>query len=61
MFCIIATTFYMNAQPAKIEQLSPCYRTFELCTAAIPSVAHRMRHEVNTGMAFRCEKEERAI
>lgn len=61
MFCILATTFFMSAQPVKLEQLAPCYATIEQCTAAIPGVAHQFKPAVNTGMAFRCVREERAI
>lgn len=60
MFCILATTF-MTAQPARIEQLAPCYASYEQCIAAVPGVAHQFKPAVNTGMAFRCVREERAI
>jgi hypothetical protein len=61
MFCILAPTFFMKADPVTIEQLDPCYATLELCNAAIPVVAHRIVPVVNTGMAFRCEREERPV
>lgn len=60
MSCILIITFFANAEPVKIEQHS-CYPTFELCTSAIPVVAHGIKPVVNTGMAFRCVREERAI
>lgn len=61
MFCILATTFSMVANPVSIEQLAPCYATIERCNAAIPGVAHQFKPAVNTGMAFRCVREERAV
>lgn len=54
-FCILAiTTYALNAQPVRIEQLSPCYASFEQCTAAIPGVAHRITPLADTRMAFQC-------
>ncbi len=62
MFCILITTFNMAVLPAvRTEQASPCYASLEQCKRAIPMVAHQITPVVGTGMAFRCEREERAI
>lgn len=58
MFCILAiTTYAMNAQPVRIEQLSPCYASFEQCREALPGVAHRITPVADTRMAFQCGRE----
>lgn len=60
LYCILATTFFLGAEPAKVEQLSPCYRSFAICEAALPFVAHRLPVVADVRMMFRCAKEEKA-